>query len=513
MSEPTNQAEELSRPAVTVGAPDAPNAPMYAMPPEPPPARGTERLRTVRTLVVAVVAMWVVLVGAWAVDRAMTQNAFASEKQDVAAARLRLAGVEELSGVFNEVNTAVEPAVVKLDVLRAGGRTGRGGRAVPEANSGSGVIVDAADGAGYVVTNNHVVANASQIQVTLADGRRVDGEAVGTDPESDLAVVKIEADQLVPAEWGDSDAIKKGDWVLAFGSPFNFVGSMTAGIVSALHRTQYDGIRTPGGSDAYQNYIQTDAAINPGNSGGPLVNVRGQIIGINSAIFSRTGDFSGIGFAIPSNQAKRVYADIRESGRFVRGYVGVTVLPADAAPDRAKLAGYEGRGGVIVTDVYRDTPAAAAGLRRDDVITRVGDTPVNDGQTLRNVTAFAKPGEKVGVELVRDGKPMTLPVTIGEYPTDLLQLASTDPLGGFGLTLQNTPQGPVEVASVKQDSPAADAGVRAGDVVIAVDRQPIQNARQAQELLAEADPRAGVVLTVGSGNRMYNLVLRDDGGK
>ena len=499
---------EQDRPAEPVAVP------VYATPrpPTPEPPR-SDRLRTVRTLVVAVVVMWVVLVGAWAIDRAMTQTAYADQKKDVESARLRLAGVEELSGVFNEVNTAVEPAVVKLDVLRAGGRTGPMGRAVPESNSGSGVIVDfdADSGTGYVLTNNHVVANASQIQVTLADGRRVDGESLGTDPESDLAVVSVKADRLVPAAWGDSDGLKKGDWVLAFGSPFNFVGSMTAGIVSALHRNQNSGVMTPGGSEAYSNYIQTDAAINPGNSGGPLVNVRGQIIGINSAIFSRTGDFSGIGFAIPSNQAKRVYADIRKSGRFVRGYLGVTVQAVEVVPDRAKAVGYDGSGGVLVADVYRDTPAAAAGLRRDDVITMVDAERINDPQTLRNVTAFAKPGDKVTVTLVRDGKTLKLPVTIGAFPTDQLKLTSTDPQDDFGLTLQDSRDGPVEVAAVKDGSPAADAGVRAGDVVVGVNRQPIQTARQAQDLLADSDPRAGAVLTVGDGNRLYNLVLRANG--
>ena len=499
MNEP-NLPEDVSRPA-------APRVPA------PPPPRG-DRLQTIRTLVVAVVVMWVVLVGAWAVDRAMTQTAYADQKKDVEQARLRLAGVEELSGVFNEVNTAVEPAVVKLDVLRAGARLARSGRVVPEANSGSGVIVDfdGKAGVGYVVTNNHVVANASQIQVTLADGRRVEGESLGTDPESDLAVVSIKAAGLVTAEWADSDSLKKGDWVLAFGSPFNFVGSMTAGIVSALHRTQQDGVVTAGGSTAYSNYIQTDAAINPGNSGGPLVNVRGQIVGINSAIFSRTGDFSGIGFAIPSNQARRVYGDIRAKGRFVRGYLGVSVLPAEADPGRAKAAGYDGRGGVIVANVYQDTPAAAAGLRRGDVLTAVDAAPINDGQALRNVTAFATPGDKVTVTLYRDGKQTKLPVTIGEYPTDELNFSSTDPRSNFGLTLRDSADarggGPVEVAAVAPASPADDAGLQAGDVVIAINRQPIQNARQAQELLAESDPAAGAVVTVGSGNRMYNLVLR-----
>ena len=468
-----------------------------------------ERLRTLRTLVVAATVAWVTLVGAWAVDRAMTQSTYAGEKRDAEQARLRLAGVEEISGVFNAVNTAVEPAVVKLDVLRNGGRVAPGGQVVPEANSGSGAIVDfdAKAGVGYIVTNNHVVANAGEIEVTLADGRRVPGRAVGVDPESDLAVVSINADRLVTAEWADSDLLKKGDWVLAFGSPFNFVGSMTAGIVSALHRTQQDGVVTQGGRDAYSNYIQTDAAINPGNSGGPLVNVRGQIVGVNTAIFSRTGDFSGIGFAIPSNQARRVYEDLRKEGRFVRGYLGVSVLPVAVAPDQAKALGYDGRGGVIVTEVYQDTPASKAGLQRDDVILKLGDAAIDDGQALRNLTAFAAPGDVVNVKVVRGGEALTLPTTIGAFPTDTLRFPSVNP-ATFGLTLRESGDGPVEVASVEPGSVAATAGLREGDVVVAIDRQPIQTARQVQQRLADADAQSGVVVTVGSGNRLYNVVLR-----
>ena len=488
--------------------------------PAAPPARPGERLRTVRTLVIGVVLMWVVLVGAWAVDRAATQNAFAGQRRDAENARARLAGVEELSGVFNNVNTAVEPAVVKLDVVRPGNGPGRFQQAIPQANSGSGVIVelDENSGRGYVVTNNHVVANAARINVTLADGRTVDARVVGTDPESDLAVVSIDEQNLLTAPWGDSTALKKGDWVLAFGSPFNFVGSMTAGIVSALQRTADDGIGG-GGPRSYMNYIQTDAAINPGNSGGPLVNVRGEVVGINTAIFSRTGDFSGIGFAIPSNQARKVYQDIREKGRVVRGYLGVRPIPVGAEPEVARRLGYEGQNGVILREVYRDTPADDAGLLPGDIVLKFNDTTINNAETLRNVAAFAEVGQQVRLTIFRGGGERVVEATIGELPEDVLELNGLRPIvpeaadgGSFGLTLQNAPGGAVLVTSVDEASPASEAGLQSGDVLVGVNRRPVRSARQAQELLADADPRTGVEVTVGREDRLFNLLLRPPQG-
>ena len=316
---------EPPSPGVAAGAAGGDAPPPDELPPEPPPMTAGERLRTARMLVVGAVVMWVVLVAAWAGNRALETWASAERNRRAEAARARLADGAELSGVFNEVNAVVEPSVVKIDVLRPTPAPPRPvpGRPepLPPANSGSGVIVDVDDGAGltgglrtpvgYVVTNEHVVRNASAIFVTLFDGRRITARVVGTDPPTDLAVLRVEATGLLPARWGDSDGLRKGDAVLAFGSPFGFVGSMTSGIVSALNRTSDDGVGAPppaaAGSDAptpYRDFIQVDAAVNPGNSGGPLADVRGRIVGINTSIFTRTGDFSGIGFAIPSNQAR-----------------------------------------------------------------------------------------------------------------------------------------------------------------------------------------------------------------
>ena len=480
-----------------------------ARPVRPPPG---DRLRTIRTLVIAVVVMWVVLVAAWALDKGLRQSLFGQYARNVEEARRQLASVEDLSSVFAEVNTAVEPAVVKLEVFRVTGRNGPFGRPVPEANSGSGVIieVDQKNDLGFLLTNNHVVVNANRIDVTLADGRTVEGSVVGTDPQSDLAVVVISAENLIAAEWGNSDTLRKGDWVLAFGSPFNFVGSMTAGIVSALNRTQNDGIDTPLGPDAYQDFIQVDAAVNPGNSGGPLANLRGQIVGINTAIFSRTGDFSGIGFAIPSNQARRVYEDIRETGRFVRGWLGVRVFPADAEPRRARQLDYDGKAGVIVDTVYQDTPAAEAGLRKNDIILSVNGRPVRDQDALKNMTAFAELGKPVTLEILRDGEAIKLPVTIGPMPDDSMILSAQpqfDPRT-LGVRLADTDRGVVQIRAVDVGSPAHDAGLRAGDYILAIADQPVPNVRVAEELLSQIDSRLGVELLVASGDRQLSIVVK-----
>ena len=493
-----------------MNAPRTENELIYAGPPVRPPAG--DRLRTVRTLVIAVVVMWVVLVAAWALDRGLRQSLFGQYARNVEEARRQLASVEDLSSVFAEVNTAVEPSVVKLEVFRVAGRTGPFGRPVPEANSGSGVIieVDASQGFGYLLTNNHVVVNANRIAVTLSDGRTVQGTVIGTDPESDLAVVVIEAENLIAAEWGDSDTLRKGDWVLAFGSPFNFVGSMTAGIVSALNRTRNDGIDTPIGMDAYYNFIQVDAAVNPGNSGGPLANLRGQIVGINTAIFSKTGEFSGIGFAIPSNQARRVYEDIRESGRFIRGWLGVRVLPTAADPRRARQLDFDGKSGVIVETVYQHTPAAEAGLRRNDIILSVNGRPVRDEEALKNMTAFSELGEEVKLEVFRDGETTTLPVTIGPMPDDSMTLGMQPQLDPriLGIRLEDDDAGNVRVRAVVTDSPAFKAGIRPGDLILAIGEVPVRSAKQAEIMLTQVDPRLGVEMLVAGDGRVHQVVVK-----
>ena len=494
--------------------------PVYEARPEP-----SARFVSIRAAVVGAVLMWVILVGAWALNRGFDVWTAAQRERAASDARLRLASVEELSGVFNAVNTALEPAVVKIDVTRPASsapddpRRPPGGR---DGNSGSGVIVqvdgDARRNVGYVVTNHHVVNGATRISVMLSDGRRVDARTLGTDPPTDLAVLQIDAPGLVSAEWGDSDTLRKGDWVLAFGSPFGFVGSMTAGVVSALNRTQTDGVISPG-EDAYQAFIQTDAAINPGNSGGPLVSVAGQVIGINSAIFTRTGDFSGIGFAIPSNQARRVFEDIRDKGQVERGWLGVNVATVADMPEIARRLGFpEGESGVLVEQVWQGTPAAEAGLRRLDIVRLINGEPLNDYNGLRNRAAFARPGDRLTLTVWRGGEERDIEVTVGPMPQGRIDLSNLVPqldTTSYGLKLANppegTPSGPAGsavVESVEPQSIAAGSGLRVGDRVIAVNGRPIANADDARQAIAFGNADLGVELHVITDGRVLTVVLR-----
>ncbi len=479
--------------------------------PSPTPV-ANDRLVALRTVVIGIVLMWVVLVAGWAVRRGLESRAAEERAENVREARLRLAGVGELQGVFNEVNTSVEPSVVKIDVIRPPSRLSEG--EVPSANSGSGVIIFVDDSfdtpIGHIITNEHVVRNASQISVTLNDGRQLDAKPMETDPQSDLAVLEVQAVGLIAAEWGDSDLLQKGDWVLAFGSPFGFVGSMTAGVVSALNRTQGDRILSPLGMATFQDFIQVDAAINPGNSGGPLADVSGKIVGINTAIFTRTGEFSGIGFAIPSNQARRVYEDIRDEGRVVRGWLGIQGSALSAIRGASQRLGLEDDRGVLVSRVFRDTPAAAAGLLRGDVITAIDDRRVDDYQELIVVIGFSTPGDSIPLDIMRDGQEQRLTVAVAERPQGQLAL-DLQPLGDdlYGLRLEDQASAPPVVVAVEPGSPAGRAGVRAGDVIFAVGGRSVMQAFEARTLLSRIPPQVGVVVRVATGSRVYEVFLGD----
>jgi serine protease Do len=462
---------------------------------------------------------------------------FARAQEAVQATRDQLARVEDLAAVFRDVGQVVEPSVVQLEVRRdtrmaMNSRDLRpfdddllrrffpdldndgepdlpdgffDGSSAPQiSGTGSGVIVDVTDdGYAWVITNNHVAGNAREIVVTLADGRQVrDVTVVGTDPKTDLALVKFKADRVIAAKWGDSDVLRKGDIVMAFGSPFGYVGSMSQGIVSALNRDA--GIlRARGG---YENFIQTDAAINPGNSGGPLVNLRGEVIGINTAIASRTGRFEGIGFAIPSNQAKFVYDALRSSGKVTRGYLGVQIgdLSNEQSRNAARERGYEGETGVFVSGVQRDTPASGI-LRAGDVIVGMAGKPVKSMRELRNAIAAMAPGTEVELKVFRDGSEQTVKVTLGEQPEDL-SLASRNPTDAnprstgivprtFGMQLVNPSPEQLEkygldenakgalITSVQPGSTAARFGLQPGDLITKVGKQPVTNAQEASEAL------------------------------
>lgn len=356
------------------------------------------------------------------------------------------------------------------------------------ASAGSGVIIDAANG--YILTNHHVVANADQIEVFLFNEDSLEAEVVGTDAETDIAVLKVEPGNLVDIPIGSSDELQVGDFVIAIGNPFGLGHTVTSGIVSALGRS---GI-SPNG---LEDFIQTDASINPGNSGGALVNMRGELVGINSAILSRTGSNIGIGFAVPSAIAGSIMQQIVEYGEVRRGLLGVTIDTIDA--ESAEVLGSEVDRGALVTNVEADSAAEQAGLQVDDIIVRVDQRTINGSRELATAIGLKGSGEQVEIEYIRDGRRRTVTATLGER--SLRQIAGADIHPGlsgsqFG-TQSATGTGGVEVADVEPGSPAAQRGLRPGDVIVAVNRVRVGNLEQLQEI-------------AGRNQILFLLVRRDD---
>ncbi|MDM7915861.1 MAG: Do family serine endopeptidase, partial [Candidatus Eisenbacteria bacterium] len=277
---------------------------------------------------------------------------------------------------------------------------------VPQTGSGSGVIISPD---GYVLTNNHVVREADQIRVTLEDGRTFDAEMVGTDPKSDVAVIRIKADDLVPARLGNSDELEVGEWVLAVGNPFQLSSTVTAGIVSAVGRSNI-------GLADYEDFIQTDAAINPGNSGGALVNLDGEVVGINTAIATRSGANEGVGFAIPINMASRIKDSLIHEGKVVRGWLGVNIQNLNEST--AEIFGLDRPQGALVSQVVPGSPAADAGLRVRDVITEIDGRPVKDVEDLQLQVVDRAPGTRVKLTVQREGRDRTVEVKLGELEAE-----------------------------------------------------------------------------------------------
>ncbi|MFW5844336.1 MAG: Do family serine endopeptidase [Spirochaetota bacterium] len=352
---------------------------------------------------------------------------------------------------------------------------------------GSGVIVRRDDNTVYALTNNHVVGDATEISITLSDQREFDAEIVGKDARTDLALVRFQTNEDLPlALLGDSDNLRVGDWVMAIGNPFGFESTVTAGIVSALGRRAAPGSSISGFTD----YIQTDASVNPGNSGGALVNLDGEVIGINTWIASRTGGSVGIGFAIPINNAKRAIEDFISEGRIVYGWLGVSIqdVSEDVLPHLAEDLGIDGTGGALVLNVHRGSPAERSGLRPGDFITRVGDTNVDDSIELTRVIGNIEPGRSVSFRFIRNGEEQTASVTLERRGTEEEVAESSDLWPGMlaiGITdeLREQRQVPgnvegVIVASVVPESPAAVAGVRGGDIIVSVNDNAIDSVRQ-----------------------------------
>lgn len=377
--------------------------------------------------------------------------------------------------------------------------------------AGSGFIISPD---GYILTNNHVVEKADKITVRLNDKREFTARVIGTDPQSDVALIKIDGNNLPVLPLGDSDKIEVGEWVIAIGSPFELNQTVTVGVVSAKGRNRM-------GINDYENFIQTDAAINPGNSGGPLLNIYGQAIGINTAIFSRSGGYMGIGFAIPINMAKTIEQQLRKYGKVTRGWLGVVIQDLDE--DLAKSFGLDRAQGALVSEVSDNSPAAKAGLRQGDVLVAYNGTPLTNVADLRNKVAMTAPGTRVTMELVRDGHKKKVEVTIGEQPSDFstrVRIGSAEsPLAAMGLTLQDlTPeladqfgykvnQG-VLVAGVAPDSPAERVGMQAGQLIEEVNKQRVRNLRELKKALKRSKNPKEVLLRVRAGDFSQYVVLR-----
>ena len=364
------------------------------------------------------------------------------------------------------------------------------------ASAGSGVIVDAANG--YILTNHHVVDGADKIQISLFNDDTLDAEVIGSDAATDIAVLKVDPGNLVELPIGDSDLVEVGDFVIAIGNPFGLGHTVTSGIVSALGRT---GINRNG----YEDFIQTDASINPGNSGGALVNMRGELVGINSAIVSRTGGNVGIGFAVPSAIARSIMRQILDFGEVRRGLLGVSIQTIDK--ESAKALGAEVDSGALVSAIEPESAAEEAGLHVDDIIIRVNDRKIDNSRELANAIGLKGSGEIVDIEFVRDGKIRTVKAKLGRRTITQSSGGDIHPglTGARFATSSASATGGVDVTEVEPGSAAAQRGLRSGDVIIAVNRQQVQNLQQLQEI---ADANRILFLLVQRGDRSLMLQIR-----
>jgi Do/DeqQ family serine protease len=362
-------------------------------------------------------------------------------------------------------------------------------------SAGSGVIVDAKNG--YIITNHHVVENASEITVTLLDNRSFSAKVIGSDEGADIAVLQAKQPNLVAMAMGDSSHLEVGDYVVAIGNPFGLQNTVTAGIVSALGRS---GINPEG----YEDFIQTDASINPGNSGGPLVNLRGELVGINSAILSGSGGNIGIGFAIPVNMAKGVMDQLIRYGQVKRGVLGVNIY--NVTPDIAKEFGLTDSSGALVAGVAQGSAAEHAGIKTGDIITSINGVAMRDAGELRNTIGMLRVGDKVEIGLLRDGKPRKVTALIAERGEAETANAVDISKGFEGAELADAPDGGgVTVRSVQDGSPAAQAGLRANDLIVGVGRTPVSNTKA----LREAAKGASVlVLNVRRGSAVVLIPIR-----
>jgi serine protease Do/serine protease DegQ len=370
-------------------------------------------------------------------------------------------------------------------------------RSQPQLSAGSGVIVDAK--LGHVLTNHHVVKDAKQIVVTLKDGRQVDAKLLGTDAATDIALLKVAPENLSAIRFADSDQLRVGDYVLAIGNPFGLGQTVTSGIVSALGRTGLD-------IEGYEDFIQTDASINPGNSGGALVNLKGELVGINTAIIGPSGGNVGIGFAVPSNMARAVMTQLVRHGEMKRGRIGL--ITQDPKPDVARALGLPPNQGAIVVEVAPDSPAAKAGLKRGDLVVALNGRAVRGASDLRNQIGLAAVGDVEDFKVLRDGKEIVMRARVesprvaeGRGTENVPELS-----GASVATLENggKPEA-VAVLDVAPGSPAYAHGLRKGDLIVAVNRKKV---RTSAELIAALKTPGRLVLSVVRGDYVFGLALR-----
>jgi serine protease Do len=438
----------------------------------------------------------------------------------------------ETSKAFSEIVSAVSPAVVNISTTKVVRRDTLPFSEDPffdlfkpfhdfglpkkwkEQSLGSGVIVSKD---GYIITNNHVVEQSEDIRVTLFDKRSFRGKIVGADPKTDIAVVKISADNLPSVPWGDSDKLQVGEFVLAIGNPFGLSHTVTMGIISAVGRANV-------GIADYEDFIQTDAAINPGNSGGPLVNVKGELIGINTAIFSRSGGYQGIGFAVPSNMSRLVMDQLMKEGKIVRGWLGVTIQ--DITPELSQKFGLKDSKGALVGDISKGSPAEKSGMLRGDVILEFNGKEVKSVGSLRNMVSQSKVGSQVKLKILRGGKEYQMTVTIAELPKEVAG-SPTEPSpeniqkNAFsGITVMDLTkeiarqlglganEKGVVVVKIEQGSSADEAGLKKGDVIQEIDKRKVAGLGDFNKITSSIEPGDTTLLFINRGGRRFYITIK-----
>ncbi len=438
--------------------------------------------------------------------------------------------IQETSKAFSEIVRAVSPAVVNISTTKTIRRQsppfdelfdflypfpdGKS-RRWKEQSLGSGVIVSTN---GYIVTNNHVVEKADDIKVFFIDKRSFKAKVVGSDPKTDIAIIKIDAANLPVIPWGDSERLQVGEFVLAIGNPFGLSNTVTMGIISAIGRTDV-------GIADYENFIQTDAAINPGNSGGPLVNMKGELIGINTAIFSRTGGYQGIGFSVPSNMVINVMDQLIKKGKVTRGWIGVTIQ--DLTPEIAQKFGMNTIEGVIVTDVVKGGPAFKAGLARGDVILEFNDKKIKDASVLRNIVAQSEVNQQIRLKIMRQGKEMHISVAVSELPSESAQatpsssndILNTDSNALAGITVMDinaaiakqlkiqADEKGVVIVNIQPGSLAQEKRLRKGDLIQELNRQQINNLNDFNRATVHLKHDSSVLLFINRGGKKFYITL------